>query len=85
MTNAGFEIIIAETFNAKEGLGIAMGRRESKYAPEGFEYVTWEYRDEDNRRNYFWGHYTMSGTDAVEDYHDRLSTEYRRLGNSHRL
>jgi len=37
--HCGFQIILTKEVNAVER--IVLGKRESKYSPEGFEFVTW--------------------------------------------
>lgn len=82
MENAGYTIIANEIFKADEGLGIALGSRESKYSPEGTQYVTWQYRQTSENGKvtieYYWGHYFLKRANAYTDYHSRLLAEYER-------
>ena len=77
MKNAGYTITRYEEFDHDGLLGIALGERESKYSPNGKQYVTWMYRLDEGEIDYFWGHYFEHEANALKDYHERLYKEYK--------
>ena len=79
MTNAGYIITRWEEFDHEGLLGIAFGERPSKFSPDGKQYVTWMYRHDEGKTDYFWGHYFEHEANALKDYHERLLREYERM------
>ena len=78
MKNAGFDIIAQEVYYDDEcKFGYAVGEKDNKYMPDGKEYVTWEFREENGVRDYYWGHYYSNRDTAFRDYHERLYKEYK--------
>lgn len=75
-TNAGFSIIMSETYNTfvlfdtVSERSIVLGEKNTTH---GMEYVTWE---SDCKGGYFWGHYFNDKRAAIIDYHSRLLEHY---------
>lgn len=78
MENAGFTIIASETYyDDRVKFGFAIGEKDSRFSESGKEYVTWEYKEENGTRDYYWGHYYDDRDKAFVDYHTRLLAEYK--------
>lgn len=69
--NAGYSIRRSVLFD--NGRGFALG--ENPKAPNPF--VTWQFAEENGRRDYFWGHYYNEAATAVRDFTDRAEN-YKR-------
>ena len=52
--------------------GFALGENPQAVQP----FVTWQFTEENGKRDYYWGHYTTNSTAATRDYEHRIS-EYR--------
>ena len=70
--NQGYVIRQAVLFD--NGRGIALG----EHLREGF--VTWQFTEEQGRRDYYWGHYYDDGAAAEKDYADRAADYQCRFG-----
>lgn len=70
--NAGYEMVMYETYNCDAGSDYHIVLMRSKKTGN---YVTWGCTDADN---FYWGHYFTSFVSAKLDYHERLAQEYRR-------
>lgn len=53
--------------------GFALGENPQAVQP----FATWQFTEENGKRDYYWGHYTASSTAATRDYEYRAS-EYQR-------
>ena len=42
--------------------------------------MTWQFTEEQGRRDYYWGHYYDDGAAAEKDYTDRAADYQRRFG-----
>lgn len=69
--NAGY--IIRQSVLFDNGRGFALG--ESQTAPAPF--VTWQFTQEDGKRDYYWGHYHSEQGMALGDYNRRV-LDYQR-------
>lgn len=69
--NQGYTITQAILFD--NGRGFAMGHDPA--APNPF--VTWQFTQEDGKRDYYWGHYHNEEYQAIGDYNRRV-LEYER-------
>ncbi len=67
--NQGYVILQSVLFD--NGRGFVLG----EHPREGF--VTWQFTEEQGRRDYYWGHYHNDGTAAERDYANRAAN-YRR-------
>lgn len=63
----GYKIIEAVTFDNNRGF--AVGENPKAVDP----YVTWQFKDENSTKDYFWGHYFKTKNSADFDYRDRVS------------
>ena len=70
--NQGY--VIRQSVLFDNGQGIALG----EHPREGF--VTWQFTEEQSRRDYYWGHYYDDGAAAEKDYNDRAADYQRRFG-----
>ena len=69
--NQGY--VIRQSVLFDNGRGIALG----EHPREGF--VTWQFTEEQGRRDYYWGHYYDDGAAAEKDYADRAADYQRRF------
>ena len=70
--NQGY--VIRQSVLFDNGRGIALG----EHPREGF--VTWQFTEEQGRRDYYWGHYHTDKEIAEKDYSSRVSDYQRRYG-----
>lgn len=70
----GYEIKEAVLFTNRRGIAWA----ENPNAPQPF--VTWQFTEEDGRRDYYWGHYRDKKYLAENDFHTRISEYQREYG-----
>ena len=70
--NQGY--VIRQSVLFDNGRGIALG----EHPREGF--VTWQFTEEQGRRDYYWGHYYDDGAAAEKDYADRAADYQCRFG-----
>ena len=75
--NAGYEIRESVLFD--NGRGFALG--ENFKAPNPF--VTWQFTQEDGKRDYYWGHYFNGECEAIGDYNRRVFSYEKQYGVSH--
>lgn len=69
--NAGY--VIRRTILFDTGCGFALGENPREPNP----YVTWQFHEQDGRRDYFWGHYHNEPVTAERDLYNRAE-EYQR-------
>lgn len=50
--------------------GFVLGENPQAVQP----FATWQFTEENGKRDYYWGHYTASSTAATRDYMNRVST-----------
>ncbi|KPU43205.1 hypothetical protein OXPF_32190 [Oxobacter pfennigii] len=62
----GYEIKRSVLFDNDRGFALA----ENPNAPQPF--VTWQFTEENGKRDYYWGHYTTNKAAAVRDYENRV-------------
>lgn len=74
--NQGYIIEKSVLFNNNRGFALG------KHPREGF--VTWQFTEEQGRRDYYWGHYHSDETAAERDYLDR-TTDYQRRYEVHEI
>lgn len=72
--NAGYEITRAILYDNDRGFAIG----ENPAAPSPF--VTWQFTEEQGRRDYYWGRYFNTEADAVGSFLDRTSGYERQYG-----
>ena len=72
--NAGYVIRESVLFDNKRGFAIA--EHEHPKAPAPF--VTWQFAEENGRRDYYWGHYHTDEASAQKDFKDRTA-DYKRM------
>ncbi len=72
--NAGYEITRAILYDNDRGFAIG----ENPAAPSPF--VTWQFTEEQGRRDYYWGRYFNTEADAVRSFLDRTSGYERQYG-----
>lgn len=72
--NQGYVIQKSVLFDNGRGFVLA----ESQTAPAPF--VTWQFTEEQGRRDYYWGHYHTDKEIAEKDYSSRVSDYQRRYG-----
>ena len=60
------------------GRGFALG--ENFKAPNPF--VTWQFTQEDGKRDYYWGHYFNGECEAIGDYNSRVFSYEKQYGVS---
>ena len=70
------DYIIRQSVLFDNGRGFALG--ESPKAPAPF--VTWQFTEEQGRRDYYWGHYYGDKTAAEKDFPARIEDYKRRFG-----
>lgn len=58
------------------GNGIALA--ENPNAPQ--PYVTWQFTEVDNKRDYYWGHYYSKKEDAQQNYSERVNEYHKGFG-----
>ena len=80
--NAGYVIRESVLFDNKRGFAIAEHENPKVPAP----FVTWQFAEENGRRDYYWGHYHADEASAQKDFKDRAA-DYKRMykvqGSSH--
>lgn len=67
----GYEIKRSVVFENDRGFAFA----ENPNAPQPF--VTWQFTEENGRRDYYWGHYTQNSDAAAKDFEARV-TDYQK-------
>ena len=72
--NAGYVIRESVIFDNKRGFAIAEHENPKVPAP----FVTWQFAEENGRRDYYWGHYHTDEASAQKDFKDRAA-DYRRM------
>lgn len=72
--NAGYTIRQSVLFD--NGRGFALGENPKEPAP----FVTWQFTEEQGRRDYYWGHYHTDGAAAAKEYVARAADYQRRYG-----
>lgn len=72
----GYEIKRSVLFDNDRGFALA----ENPNAPQPF--VTWQFTEENGKRDYYWGHYTTNKDAAVRDYENRVSEYQHEYGVS---
>ena len=72
--NNGYEIQRAVLFD--NGRGFALGHDPAAPNP----YVTWQFTEENGKRDYYWGHYSNSRDKAAMDYNNRVFDYERQYG-----
>lgn len=70
----GYEIKRSILFDSDRGFALA----ENPNAPQ--PYVTWQFTEENGRRDYYWGHYTKEADTAAKDFEARIKDYTRRYG-----
>ena len=70
----GYEIKRSVLFDNDRGFAFA----ENPNAPQPF--VTWQFTEENGKRDYYWGHYTANADTALKDYAARIEDYQRRYG-----
>ncbi len=63
----GYEIKRSVLYDNDRGFALAVNPN----APQPF--VTWQFTEENGKRDYYWGHYTTNKAAAVRDYESRVS------------
>ena len=74
--NAGY--IIRQSVLFDNGRGFALGESQTDPAP----FVTWQFTQEDGKRDYYWGHYHEMFETAHSDYCQRISEYGRQTGEN---
>mgnify|MGYP006920911689 CR=1 FL=1 len=72
--NAGYVIRESVLFDNKRGFAIAEHGNPKVPAP----FVTWQFAEENGRRDYYWGHYHTDEASAQKDFKDRAA-DYKRM------
>lgn len=72
----GYEIKRSILFENDRGFAYA----ENPNAPQPF--VTWQFTEENGKRDYYWGHYTKNADTALKDYDARIEDYQRSYGVS---
>lgn len=72
----GYEIKRSVLFDNDRGFALA----DNPNAPQPF--VTWQFTEENGKRDYYWGHYTTNKDAAVRDYENRVSEYQHEYGVS---
>ena len=72
--NAGYVIRESVLFDNKRGFAIAEHGNPKVPAP----FVTWQFAEENGRRDYYWGHYHADEASAQKDFKDRAA-DYKRM------
>ena len=75
-SNQGY--VIRQSVLFDNGRGFAMG--ENFKAPNPF--VTWQFTQEDGKRDYYWGHYFNEECEAIGDYNRRVFSYENQYGVS---
>ncbi|TEB05606.1 hypothetical protein Psch_02647 [Pelotomaculum schinkii] len=75
----GYEIKRSVLFDNDRGFALA----ENPNAPQPF--VTWQFTEENGKRDYYWGHYTTNKAAAIGDYENRVSEYQHDYGVSEKL
>ena len=70
----GYEVKRSILFDNDKGFALA----ENPKAPQ--PYVTWQFTEENGRRDYYWGHYTDNADTVAKDYTARIEDYTRRYG-----
>lgn len=70
----GYEIKRSILFDNDRGFALA----ENPNAPQPF--VTWQFTEENGKRDFYWGHYTANAETAAKDYEARIEDYTRRYG-----
>ena len=72
--NNGYEITRAVLFD--NGRGLALGHDPAAPSP----FVTWQFTEEQGKRDYYWGHYFGTEKAATTDFHTRAADYKRQFG-----
>lgn len=72
----GYEIKRSILFENDRGFALA----ENPNAPQPF--VTWQFTEENGKRDYYWGHYTKNADTAEKDYEARVTGYQKDYGVS---
>lgn len=72
--NADYTILRSVLFD--NGRGFALGECPGAPAP----FVTWQFTQEDGKRDYYWGHYHGDEQKAIGDYNTRVYDYERQFG-----
>lgn len=72
----GYEIKRSILFENDRGFALA----ENPNAPQPF--VTWQFTEENGKRDYYWGHYTINADTAAKDYEARVTGYQKDYGVS---
>lgn len=72
--NQGY--VIQKSILFENGRGFALAESQTDPAP----FVTWQFTEEQGRRDYYWGHYHTDRGIAEKDYSARVSDYQRRYG-----
>jgi hypothetical protein len=75
-TIRGYEIKRSILFENDRGFALA----ENPNAPQ--PYVTWQFTEENGKRDYYWGHYTKNAVTAEKDYEARVTGYQKDYGVS---
>ena len=70
----GYEVKRSILFENDRGFALA----ENPNAPQPF--VTWQFTEENGKRDYYWGHYTKNADTAAKDYEARIADYQRSYG-----
>jgi len=70
----GYEIKRSILFDNDRGFALA----ENPNAPQ--PYVTWQFTEENGKRDFYWGHYTANAETAAKDYAARIEDYTRQYG-----
>ena len=68
--NADYNILQSVLFDNRRGF--ALGQHENPNAPQPF--VTWQFTQDGQQRDYYWGHYFGEEQAALEDYAGRVDS-----------
>ena len=58
--------------------GFALGENPQAVQP----FATWQFTEENGKRDYYWGHYTTNSAAATRDYENRVSEYQHEYGVS---
>ena len=72
----GYEIKRAIAFENERGF--ALGENPQAVQP----FATWQFTEENGKRDYYWGHYTTHSAAATRDYENRVSEYQHEYGVS---
>ncbi len=70
----GYAVKRSIVFENDRGFALA----ENPNAPQ--PYVTWQFTEENGKRDYYWGHYTANADMAAKDYEARIEDYTRQYG-----